>query len=47
MTTEPFDALVARVRDLAAAAFEKARGSHAWDHTLRVVHLCEHIPCCF
>lgn len=43
MTAEPFDALVARVHDLAAAAFAKARGSHAWDHTLRVVHLCEHI----
>ncbi|MEE4608536.1 MAG: HD domain-containing protein [Desulfobacteraceae bacterium] len=43
MTAEPCDALVARVRDLAAATFEKARGSHAWDHTLRVVRLCEHI----
>ena len=23
--------------------FDKARGSHDWDHTLRVVRLCEHI----
>ncbi|HDI60327.1 MAG TPA: HD domain-containing protein [Desulfobacteraceae bacterium] len=43
MTAEPFDFLINRVRDLAAAVFEKARGSHAWDHTLRVVRLCEHI----
>lgn len=23
--------------------FEGARGSHVWDHTLRVLRLCEHI----
>jgi uncharacterized protein len=34
---------VTRVRDLAASIFDGARGSHAWDHTLRVVRLCEHI----
>jgi uncharacterized protein len=43
MTVGPSDALVAMVRDRAAAAFDSARGSHDWDHTLRVVRLCEHI----
>jgi uncharacterized protein len=43
VTVEASHALVDRVRDLAAAVFQKARGSHDWDHTLRVVRLCEHI----
>jgi uncharacterized protein len=43
MTDEFSDALVARARELAEAAFDKARGSHDWDHTLRVARLCEHI----
>ena len=34
---------VERIRVLAASLFDGARGSHAWDHTLRVVCLCEHI----
>jgi uncharacterized protein len=35
--------VVDRVCAIAAARFDEARGSHAWDHTLRVVRLCEHI----
>jgi uncharacterized protein len=37
------DDSVASVRAKAAALLDGARGSHAWDHTLRVVRLCEHI----
>jgi len=37
------DGLVAAVRQCAAELLDDARGSHAWDHTLRVVRLCEHI----
>jgi uncharacterized protein len=33
----------ASVWRLAAAHFAGSRGSHAWDHTLRVYRLCEHI----
>jgi len=33
----------ASVRRFAAAHFAGSRGSHAWDHTLRVYRLCEHI----
>jgi uncharacterized protein len=36
-------ALVESVRAEARAGFEKARGSHDWDHTERVLHLCLHI----
>jgi len=34
---------VAFVRLQAAQLFESARGSHAWDHTMRVLQLCERI----
>ncbi len=34
---------VAWVRDRAAVFLDAARGSHDWDHTLRVVRLCERI----
>jgi uncharacterized protein len=33
----------ASVRRFAAKHFAGSRGSHAWDHTLRVYRLCEHI----
>jgi len=32
-----------RVRSAAARLLDAARGSHAWDHTLRVLALCERI----
>lgn len=32
-----------RVRQFAYSHFSAARGSHAWDHTLRVFNLCERI----
>ena len=35
--------LVCSVKQNARALFDDARGSHAWDHTLRVVRLCRHI----
>ncbi len=31
------------VKQLARKHFQSARGSHKWDHTLRVYRLCEHI----
>jgi len=31
------------VKQLAHKHFQSARGSHKWDHTLRVYRLCEHI----
>jgi len=31
------------VKQLAHKHFQNARGSHKWDHTLRVYRLCEHI----
>lgn len=34
---------VERVRVAAQKLFDAARGSHDWDHTLRVVHLCDRI----
>ncbi len=37
------DALVESVKDQARKLFLKASGSHDWDHTRRVVALCEHI----
>ncbi|MCP4748958.1 MAG: HD domain-containing protein [Desulfobacteraceae bacterium] len=37
------DALTASVRKIAQKAFTDARGSHDWDHSLRVVALCERI----
>jgi uncharacterized protein len=30
-----------RMKKMAESFFEAARGSHGWDHTLRVYHLCE------
>ncbi len=30
-----------QIRETAESFFENARGSHGWDHTLRVYHLCE------
>lgn len=37
------DPLVGRIRDYAETCFEEARGSHDWEHTLRVARLCERI----
>ncbi len=31
------------VKNQARKHFQNARGSHKWDHTLRVYRLCEHI----
>ena len=31
------------VKQLAIRCFQGARGSHSWDHTLRVCRLCQHI----
>lgn len=41
----PLSALdnLSQVRDAAFALFQKAKGSHAWDHTLRVCRLCRQI----
>jgi uncharacterized protein len=35
--------VLAAVREAARSHFRDARGSHAWDHTCRVVRLCERI----
>lgn len=35
--------LVRSVKENAQTLFDDARGSHAWDHTLRVSRLCAHI----
>ena len=37
------DALFEAVREKARHLFEHAKGSHDWEHTLRVVKLCDHI----
>lgn len=37
------DTRIAQIRDLAGPYFTDTRGSHDWEHTLRVVRLCEHI----
>ncbi len=37
------EGLVTKVKDTAAAFFARCRGSHDWDHTLRVLRLCERI----
>jgi len=34
---------VGKIKEHARKLFDDARGSHAWDHTLRVSRLCEHI----
>ncbi len=36
-------ALIEAVRAEARAAFDDSKGSHDWDHTERVLHLCLHI----
>ncbi|BBO82964.1 phosphohydrolase [Desulfosarcina ovata subsp. sediminis] len=36
-------AVLAAIRDTARVHFSQARGSHDWDHTLRVHRLCRHI----
>ncbi len=40
---EPEDGLLETVRRFATDRLAGARGSHAWDHTLRVLTLCERI----
>lgn len=35
--------LVTGIKTIAAAFFTRSRGSHAWDHTLRVLRLCKRI----
>ncbi|MDP6395528.1 MAG: HD domain-containing protein [Desulfobacterales bacterium] len=43
---DTFDAVmssVGRVKAIAQKRFESSKGSHDWDHTLRVYRLCEHI----
>ena len=35
--------MIGHIHDKAMAHFENAKGSHAWDHTLRVVSLCRKI----
>ncbi len=35
--------LIASIKDQSRKLFLRASGSHDWDHTLRVVALCEHI----
>ncbi len=35
--------ILVRVKETAKEIFNGARGSHDWDHTLRVYHLCDRI----
>ena len=37
------DVLINRIKKIAKSYFESARGSHDWEHTLRVCKLCERI----
>ncbi len=37
------EGLVTEVKEIAAGFFARCRGSHDWDHTLRVLRLCERI----
>lgn len=37
------DALINRIKKIARSYFDSARGSHDWEHTLRVCKLCERI----
>jgi uncharacterized protein len=37
------NALIGRIRETARGYFEEARGSHDWEHTLRVHRLCRRI----
>jgi uncharacterized protein len=41
--TDPVEPLLSRIREEARAHFSLARGSHDWDHTLRVHRLCRRI----
>ncbi|MBC2710338.1 MAG: HD domain-containing protein [Desulfosarcina sp.] len=41
--TETEEAVLSRIREQARAHFSQARGSHDWDHTLRVHRLCRRI----
>ena len=41
--TVSVDAFLSRVREQARAQFSQAKGSHDWDHTLRVHRLCRRI----
>ena len=42
-TSTNTSALLGKVKQSARKLFDDARGSHAWDHTVRVFRLCEHI----
>ncbi len=37
------DVLINRIKKIAKSCFDSARGSHDWEHTLRVCKLCERI----
>ena len=37
------DVLISRIKKIAKSYFSSARGSHDWEHTLRVCRLCERI----
>ena len=41
--TASVDSLLSRIREQAQAQFSLAKGSHDWDHTLRVRRLCQRI----
>ncbi|GAB6904839.1 Metal dependent phosphohydrolase (modular protein) [Desulfosarcina cetonica] len=41
--SDPSALILAGIRQAAQAYFHQARGSHDWDHTLRVLRLCRHI----
>jgi uncharacterized protein len=41
--TESADPILSYIRKQARAHFSQAKGSHDWDHTLRVHRLCRHI----
>ena len=41
--TESAEPLLSRIREQARAHFSQAKGSHDWDHTLRVLRLCRRI----
>jgi len=42
-TFEAAGSPVSRIKTIAQKRFESSKGSHDWDHTLRVYRLCEHI----
>lgn len=43
IVTEAVDPLLSSIREQAKAHFSQAKGSHDWDHTLRVHRLCRRI----